>query len=71
MSESPWVSWRPASIGETLTKDALEALERKYGEALLGRAKDATRFIDGIKVVDQKTGQVFQGRVDLGQPWIG
>jgi hypothetical protein len=29
-------------------------------------AKDTTRFIDGIKVVDQKTGQVLQGAVDLG-----
>jgi len=29
-------------------------------------AKDTTRFIDGIKVVDQKTGQVLQGTVDLG-----
>ncbi|MEJ6816508.1 ribonuclease domain-containing protein [Pseudomonas sp. LF-5] len=31
-----------------------------------GGAKDTTRFIDGIKVVDQKTGQVLQGTVDLG-----
>ncbi|MEA1030553.1 filamentous hemagglutinin N-terminal domain-containing protein [Pseudomonas sp. N-137] len=29
-------------------------------------AKEPTRFIDGVKVVDQKTGQVLQGTVDLG-----
>lgn len=28
--------------------------------------KEPTRFIDGVKVVDQKTGQVLQGTVDLG-----
>ncbi|MFY0480929.1 deaminase domain-containing protein, partial [Achromobacter marplatensis] len=29
-------------------------------------AKDTTRFIDGIEVVNQKTSQVLQGTVDLG-----
>ncbi|MBA6066761.1 two-partner secretion domain-containing protein [Pseudomonas mosselii] len=29
-------------------------------------AEEPTRFIDGVKVVDQKTGQVLQGTVDLG-----
>jgi len=28
--------------------------------------KEAVRFIDNVKVVDQKTGQVFQGTVGLG-----
>ncbi|MHB2079454.1 VENN motif pre-toxin domain-containing protein [Pseudomonas asiatica] len=35
------------------------------GKATSG-AKDPTRFIDGVKVVDQKTGNVLQGTVDLG-----
>ena len=35
-------------------------------EKQIASAKEPTRFIDGVKVVDQKTGQVFQGTVDLG-----
>lgn len=35
-------------------------------DVVSGDAKCTTRFIDGIEVVDQKTGQIFKGTVDLG-----
>ncbi|UFI43045.1 hypothetical protein [Pseudomonas savastanoi] len=44
--------------------DSLAALVKT--ERDIGGTKDTSRFIDGIKVVDQKTGQVLQGTVDLG-----
>ncbi|HEK1688663.1 TPA: hypothetical protein SMR42_005070 [Pseudomonas putida] len=45
----------------------LVAAEREIAAGKAGGGpKDTTRFIDGIKVVDQKTGQILQGTVDLG-----
>ncbi|WP_177435011.1 ribonuclease domain-containing protein [Pseudomonas sp. Sample_10] len=59
-----------ATIAGPVGKEILEALEKKYGAALAEEAtkgvKEPTRFIDGVKVVDQKSGQVLQGTVDLG-----
>ena len=53
-------------IRDAMVAAASMSVGGKAGRGSAGGAKDTTRFIDGIKVVDQKTGQVLQGTVDLG-----
>ena len=48
------------AVGSASVQKAVDYLAGVRG------AKEPTRFIDGVKVVDQKTGQVLQGTVDLG-----
>ena len=57
---------RKEMIRDAMVAAASMAVGGKAGRGSAGGAKDTTRFIDGIKVVDQKTGQVLQGTVDLG-----
>jgi filamentous hemagglutinin len=38
----------------------------KNGSGVAKGPQEATRYIDGMKIVDQKTGQIFQGQIDLG-----
>ena len=42
------------------------AVPIKNGGGVAKGAQEATRFIDGMRIVDQKTGQIFQGKIDLG-----
>ncbi|MCU1719275.1 filamentous hemagglutinin N-terminal domain-containing protein [Pseudomonas sp. 5P_3.1_Bac2] len=64
-----------ASIGETLTKDALEALERKYGEAMLEGAKatgavgsDAEKIVTVSKSRFPESAQHIEDAIDAGKP---
>ncbi len=41
------------------------------GKGIRVGAKDTTRFIDGIKVVDQKLVRFSKAQLILAQPWIG
>ncbi|WP_217472518.1 hemagglutinin repeat-containing protein, partial [Achromobacter insolitus] len=52
--------------GQTVQVFAEGGKALDVGKVAGGGAKEPTRFIDGVKVVDQKTGQVLQGTVDLG-----
>ena len=45
------------------------AVPIKNGGGVAKGAQEATRFIDGMRIVDQKTGQIFQGKIDLGPTW--
>lgn len=65
-SEGPYsgnLSGNYPSPSTTVSGRAVDGVG-EFGSGL--GAKDTTRFVDGIKVVDQKTGQVLQGTVDFG-----
>ncbi|URO01543.1 hypothetical protein NB069_18945 [Leclercia adecarboxylata] len=42
------------------------AVPIRNGNGIGKGALEATRYIDGVKIVDQKTGKTFQGKIDLG-----